>query len=63
MGSELFHKDENLISQIYFIPGEKVMLDYDLAILYGIFSKRLKEAVRRNIERFFRKLYVCINLE
>jgi hypothetical protein len=45
-------KEENLINRIYFIRGEKVMLDFDLAILYGVETKRLKEAVRRNIKRF-----------
>ena len=32
--------------------GEKVLLDVDLAALYGVATKRLKEAVRRNIDRF-----------
>uniref|UniRef100_UPI0026297394 ORF6N domain-containing protein n=1 Tax=uncultured Eudoraea sp. TaxID=1035614 RepID=UPI0026297394 len=32
--------------------GKKVMLDRDLAELYGVETKRLKEQVRRNIERF-----------
>ena len=39
-------------SKIYEIRGQRVMLDRDLAELYGIETKRLKEAVRRNIERF-----------
>ncbi|MDR1527902.1 MAG: ORF6N domain-containing protein, partial [Dysgonamonadaceae bacterium] len=39
-------------SKIYHIRGQKVMLDFDLATMYGIETKRLKEAVRRNIERF-----------
>ena len=39
-------------SKIYIIRGVKVMLDRDLAGIYGIETKRLKEAVRRNIERF-----------
>ena len=38
--------------KIYEIRGHKVMLDYDLAELYQIENKRLKEAVKRNIERF-----------
>ena len=45
-------KKENLINQIYLIHGVKVMLDFDLALLYGVPTKRLKEAVRRNIKRF-----------
>jgi hypothetical protein len=39
-------------NKIYEIRGQKVMLDYDLAELYETETKRLKEAVRRNIERF-----------
>ena len=39
-------------SKIYEIRGQRVMLDRDLAELYGIETKRLKESVRRNIERF-----------
>jgi hypothetical protein len=39
-------------NKIYEIRGQKVMLDFDLAELYGVETKRLKEAVRRNITRF-----------
>ena len=38
--------------KIYEIRGQRVMLDFDLAELYEVETKRLKEAVRRNIERF-----------
>ncbi len=41
-----------IASKIYFLRGEKVLLDSDLAFLYGVETKRLKEAVRRNIARF-----------
>ena len=44
--------DEVLINKIYLIRGQKVMLDSDLAELYGVETKRLKEQVKRNIERF-----------
>jgi len=43
---------ELIASKIYLIRGIKVMLDKDLAELYGVETKRLKEQVRRNIERF-----------
>ena len=43
---------EIVVSKIYFIRGNKVMLDRDLAELYGVETKRLKEAVKRNIGRF-----------
>ena len=39
-------------NKIYEIRGQRVMLDFDLAALYQVETKRLKEAVRRNIERF-----------
>ena len=48
--STLEHK--NIESLIYEIRGMKVMLDFDLAELYQVETKRLKESVRRNIERF-----------
>ncbi|MFZ2225852.1 MAG: ORF6N domain-containing protein [Candidatus Moraniibacteriota bacterium] len=44
--------DERIISQIYFIRGEKVMFDRDLARLYGVVPKVLNQAVKRNLERF-----------
>lgn len=44
--------DETVMSKIYFIRGHKVMLDRDLAELYGVETKRLKEQVKRNMERF-----------
>jgi hypothetical protein len=45
--------DLQLIQEkIYTIRERRVMLDHDLAVLYGVDTKRLKEAVRRNIERF-----------
>lgn len=39
-------------NKIYEIRGQKVMLDFDLAALYEVETKRLKEAVKRNINRF-----------
>ena len=39
-------------NKIYEIRGQKVMLDFDLGEMYGVETKRLKEQVRRNIERF-----------
>jgi len=44
--------EEVILTKIFFIRGEKVMLDRDLAELYGVETKVLKQAVRRNIERF-----------
>jgi len=38
--------------KIYLIRGRKVMLDSDLAVLYGVRTKNLNKAIKRNIERF-----------
>lgn len=43
---------EELKSHIYIVRGKQVMLDRDLAELYGVETKRLNEAVKRNIGRF-----------
>jgi len=48
----LFPEPGQLASRIYFIRGEQVMLDVDLAILYGTSTKRLNEQLKRNLERF-----------
>ena len=43
---------EDIIRKIYIIRDQKVMLDFDLAVLYEVETKYLKRQVRRNIERF-----------
>ena len=43
---------ELITNKIHFIRNQKAMLDYDLAILYEIETRILKQAVRRNMERF-----------
>jgi hypothetical protein len=45
-------KAEDVAPMIHWIRQEKVMLDRDLADLYGVETRALKQAVRRNIERF-----------
>ena len=44
--------DETIEARIYFIRGKKVMLDRELAALYGVQTKVLNQAVKRNAERF-----------
>jgi hypothetical protein len=39
-------------SRIFFIRGQKVMLDADLAELYGVETFNLNKAVKRNLDRF-----------
>jgi hypothetical protein len=43
---------ESIANRIYLIRGAKVILDRDLAELYGVETGQLKRAVRRNIDRF-----------
>jgi hypothetical protein len=45
-------KPENLAQLVLFVRGEKVMLDSDLAMLYGVDTGALNRAVKRNISRF-----------
>ncbi len=42
---------ERIAASIYVVRGQKIMLDADLAVLYGVETKVLNQAVRRNIER------------
>ncbi|MFL5754448.1 MAG: ORF6N domain-containing protein [Bacteroidia bacterium] len=44
--------DEIILNQIYYIRGQKVMIDRDLAPLYGVETKVLKQTVKRNISSF-----------
>jgi hypothetical protein len=52
MENEILLSEELISNKIYFIRNQKVMLDSDLALLYGVETKRLKEQVKRNISRF-----------
>jgi hypothetical protein len=50
--SQLIIPVERIERAIYLIRGQKIMLDADLALLYGVSVGRLNEAVRRNTQRF-----------
>ncbi|MBW8325495.1 MAG: ORF6N domain-containing protein [Prolixibacteraceae bacterium] len=50
--SALVIPDETIVSKIYLIRESKVMLDSDLAELYGVETRRLNEQVKRNLSRF-----------
>lgn len=50
--NEVALADEVVMNRIYMIRGQRVMLDRDLAILYGVETRVLKQSVRRNIDRF-----------
>jgi len=45
-------KTENVAQLVFFVRGEKIMLDADLARLYGVSTKALNQAVKRNSQRF-----------
>ncbi|OGI29620.1 MAG: hypothetical protein A2288_01965 [Candidatus Moranbacteria bacterium RIFOXYA12_FULL_44_15] len=44
--------DERIVNQIFFIRGQKVMFDRDLAELYGVKTRILNQAMKRNLARF-----------
>ena len=44
--------EQKILNKIYVIRGEKVMLDQDLAAMYGVETKQLKRQVKRNTDRF-----------
>jgi hypothetical protein len=52
MEKEQFISDEFIINQIYNIRNQKVMLDADLSVLYGVQTRHLNQAVSRNLKRF-----------
>ena len=52
MTTSIILREENIAQQIYFIRGEKIMLDFDLAQLYQVETRALKQAVKRNLESF-----------
>ena len=52
MSEEITIPDEIITNKIFLIRDQKVMIDRDLAELYGVETKYLKRQVKRNIERF-----------
>ena len=50
--NKIMSPDETIINKIYVIRGKKVMIDRDLAELYGVETRVLNQAVRRNEKRF-----------
>ncbi|SMD17556.1 ORF6N domain-containing protein [Pedobacter nyackensis] len=55
--------DEVIMNKIYVIRDQKVMLDEDLAELYGVETRRLNEQVRRNMDRFPEDFCFILNEE
>lgn len=55
--------DDEVEKQIFTVRGQRVMLDRDLAALYGVTTKRLNEQVRRNHDRFPKDFMFQLTLE
>ncbi|MDD5570589.1 MAG: ORF6N domain-containing protein [Bacteroidales bacterium] len=55
--------EEVIINKIYFIRGQKMMLDKDIAKMYGVQPIRLREQVKRNKERFPDKFMIQLTEE
>jgi hypothetical protein len=45
-------RESLVVSKIFMLRGQRVMLDYDLSDMYGIETRRLNEQVKRNLSRF-----------
>lgn len=52
MAKAITHPTIEVTDKIYSIRGQKVMLDFDLALLYNVETRSLKQAVKRNRDRF-----------
>lgn len=52
MNNIILIKEENISNHIHFLRGQNIILDFDLASLYGVETRVLKQAVKRNIQRF-----------
>lgn len=57
------HTDHNILNRILLIRGKKVMIDRDIADLYGVTTKRLNEQVKRNALRFPEDFMFQLTLE
>ena len=60
--SDLIHADI-IKNMIYTIREQRVMLDFDLATLYGVETRVLNQSVKRNIERFPEDFMFQLNAE
>ncbi len=52
LDTQIMIPDEVIIAKIYVIRGQKVIFDRDLAELYEVTTKALKQAVKRNLDIF-----------
>lgn len=61
--SQIVMPIERIVEKIYFIREQKMMLDQDLAELYGVETKHIVQAVKRNKERFPDDFMFQLNIE
>jgi hypothetical protein len=61
--TDIIIPSEKIVSKIYIIRNKKVMLDRDLAVLYGVKTMVLNQAVRRNTKRFPEDFMFQLNKE
>ena len=61
MLSTILPQDEDFLKRIYTLNNKRIMLDFDLAELYEIPTKRLNEQVRRNSDRFPKDFCIELN--
>lgn len=50
-----------IVERIFFIRGQKIMFDFDLAQMYGVETRALKQAVKRNADRFPKDFMFILN--
>ena len=54
--------EEKFLNRIYLIRDQKVMIDRDLAALYGVETRTLNQAVKRNIKRFPKDFMIQLSI-
>lgn len=55
--------EQKILNRIYVLRGQKVMIDEDLAAMYGVETRRLNEQVKRNIKRFPKDFMFTLTLK
>ncbi len=63
MANDIIVATEVIATKIFIVRGKRVMLDRDLAELYGVETRVLNQAVKRNITRFPKDFMLCLNRE
>ncbi len=49
------------VERIFYVRAQKIMLDFDLALMYGVETRVLKQAVKRNLDRFPKDFKFLLN--